>query len=357
MSNNEAFGNIPPVDYVSIDAYNIMKSKKNVIVSAYKKEIAGGRPSSSRCATKKGDDKKDDTKNDKILANLPATGLCPMCSPADCKLTPKNFAAHYKSRHPEFVRSKVVVALEIEVQNFVWRILTSLGVSASLSAKIAEVMSYADKNGFDISHGLYSLEDLAIKIACDDINTDGEPRILQEFGRKVFVDGCNLPGPVVGDFCIQKAYELADIYGASIVIVENSNHFGPPKLYVQRMFERGIYGIVYSDQSLYLRTNDFEDLFQIPKSNIKEITEILSLLDFKEFANLNKEKLSVLIRILPYVDEPLIHSVIKSYMINKFKKCEKRNVAYAARFITAGGHVYLSDLFDNMEKLATSCGV
>ena len=55
--------------------------------------------------------------------------------------------------------------------------------------------------------------------------SDCEPRILTERAATAHVDGCNLLGPVVGDFCMQLAISRAKTAGVGLVTAKSWSTF------------------------------------------------------------------------------------------------------------------------------------
>lgn len=53
--------------------------------------------------------------------------------------------------------------------------------------------------------------------------SDREPHIINEKAATAYVDGCNLLGPVVGDFCMKLAIQKAKSSGVGFVTA-NSMH-------------------------------------------------------------------------------------------------------------------------------------
>lgn len=51
-------------------------------------------------------------------------------------------------------------------------------------------------------------------------STDGEPVVLKERAGTAWVDGKNLLGPVVGNFCIDLAVEKAKVAGVGWVVAK-----------------------------------------------------------------------------------------------------------------------------------------
>ena len=63
----------------------------------------------------------------------------------------------------------------------------------------------------------------------NDVNTgitlpDGEPRVMSERAATAHVDGMNLLGPVVGNFCMQLAIEKARQAGVGWVVAKGESY-------------------------------------------------------------------------------------------------------------------------------------
>ena len=58
------------------------------------------------------------------------------------------------------------------------------------------------------------------------LQTLGVPKVLKQKGSTAWVDGQNLLGAVVGNFCMDLAIKLAKEHGVGWVVAKNSNHFG-----------------------------------------------------------------------------------------------------------------------------------
>lgn len=57
-------------------------------------------------------------------------------------------------------------------------------------------------------------------------NTIGEPVILKESPATALVDGNNLLGPVIGNFCMALAIKKAKEVGVGVVTANRSTHYG-----------------------------------------------------------------------------------------------------------------------------------
>ncbi len=57
-------------------------------------------------------------------------------------------------------------------------------------------------------------------------NSVEEPSVLKESPATALVDGNNLLGPVVGNFCMKLAIQKAKEVGIGLVVAKRSTHYG-----------------------------------------------------------------------------------------------------------------------------------
>jgi len=62
--------------------------------------------------------------------------------------------------------------------------------------------------------------------------SSGEPVVVKESGATALVDGMNLLGPVVGNFCMSLAIKKAKEIGIGLVVANRSTHYGSFSLFV-----------------------------------------------------------------------------------------------------------------------------
>jgi len=72
------------------------------------------------------------------------------------------------------------------------------------------------------------------------VNKDDEPFILKESGATAYVDGNNLLGPVVGNFCMALAIKKAKEIGIGMVVAKRSNHYGIAGYYSMQASEQDL---------------------------------------------------------------------------------------------------------------------
>ncbi|VEL37020.1 unnamed protein product [Protopolystoma xenopodis] len=112
-----------------------------------------------------------------------------------------------------------------DVQNFCTKCITSVGGKPSHAEQLANLLVAADYRGH-YSHGLNRIEMYVIDIEKGICAVNKEPAILKETHSTSFVEGNNVLGPVVGNFCMNIAIEKAKKTGVSWVAAKGSNHFG-----------------------------------------------------------------------------------------------------------------------------------
>ncbi|CAI5441792.1 unnamed protein product [Caenorhabditis angaria] len=79
--------------------------------------------------------------------------------------------------------------------------------------------------------------------------SDGTPIILSERAATAWVDGNNLLGPVVGNFCMDLAIKKAKEAGIGWVVAKGSNHYGIAGWYSLRALKQGLLGMSMTNTS------------------------------------------------------------------------------------------------------------
>ncbi|CAJ0606440.1 unnamed protein product [Cylicocyclus nassatus] len=135
-----------------------------------------------------------------------------------------------------------------DMLRFMTECMTSVGVSQSHARQLAEVAVEADVRGH-YSHGLNRLEMYVKDVEKKVCKAEGEPKILKERAASAWVDGDNLLGPVVGNFCMDLAIKKAKDAGVGWVVAKGSNHYGIAGWYVMRAMQEGVIGITMTNTS------------------------------------------------------------------------------------------------------------
>ena len=130
-----------------------------------------------------------------------------------------------------------------QLLNYCIAIFEKYGFSNEESKMIADVVLAADLNGIE-SHGVqrmvrYDYE--VVEKAMVDVNA--KPEIVRETPISAVIDAHNAMGQVIGQQAMQLAIEKAKKYGAGMVEVRNSNHFGIAGFYTEMARREDLMGI------------------------------------------------------------------------------------------------------------------
>src|SRR5438067_2990950 len=129
-----------------------------------------------------------------------------------------------------------------DLQAFVARALTALGLPSSDAEQVARLMILADLRGAD-GHGIFRLPQYVRRIRAGGLNVRPNIRVVQETEAMALVDGDDGMGHLVMRFAVQVAMGKAKHAGVSWVGVRRSNHAGPAALYAMMPLERDMIGI------------------------------------------------------------------------------------------------------------------
>lgn len=144
-------------------------------------------------------------------------------------------------------REQIIIPKK-EIRNFIVSCLKRVECCEDHAQQLADILICADYRGH-YSHGIARLYVYVEDIATKSCSVKGEPKILKRKGATAWVDGQNLLGPVVGNFCMQLAIETAKEFGIGWVVVKNSNHFGTCGWYVRQAIQNGMVGMVFTNTS------------------------------------------------------------------------------------------------------------
>uniref|UniRef100_A0A0N5AUT6 Malate/L-lactate dehydrogenase n=1 Tax=Syphacia muris TaxID=451379 RepID=A0A0N5AUT6_9BILA len=136
----------------------------------------------------------------------------------------------------------------VQIRNFIVKCLAKYDCNLEHAGQLADTLICADYRGH-YSHGISRLYVYVEDIATKSCAASGKPKILKRKGATAWVDGQNLLGPVVGNYCMQLAVDIAKDVGIGWVVVKNSNHFGTCGWYVQRAINNGMLGMVFTNTS------------------------------------------------------------------------------------------------------------
>jgi LDH2 family malate/lactate/ureidoglycolate dehydrogenase len=129
-----------------------------------------------------------------------------------------------------------------DLEAFVARALTAVGLPGTEAAQVARLMILADLRGSD-GHGIFRLPQYVRRIRAGGTNVKPNIRVVQETDATALVDGDNGMGHLVMRFAVQVAIEKAQRGGIGWAGVRRSNHAGPAALYAMMPLERDMIGI------------------------------------------------------------------------------------------------------------------
>jgi hypothetical protein len=142
-----------------------------------------------------------------------------------------------------------------DLEAFVARALTTVGLPGTDAEQVARLMILADLRGSD-GHGIFRLPQYVRRIRAGGTNVRPNIRVVQETDATALVDGDNGMGHLVMRFAAQVAIEKAQRGGIGWSGVRRSNHAGPAALYAMMPLERDMIGVMISHACVraWLRT-------------------------------------------------------------------------------------------------------
>lgn len=135
-----------------------------------------------------------------------------------------------------------------EVQAFIERCMTAVGTQAHHARSLAEVLVEGDYRGH-FSHGLNRMDMYVKDVLSGMCAIDGEPVVKKESSATALVDGRNLLGPVVGNFCMNLAIKKAKESGIGWVVAYGSNHYGIAGYYSMQALKADMIGMSFTNTS------------------------------------------------------------------------------------------------------------
>lgn len=135
-----------------------------------------------------------------------------------------------------------------EVQSFIERCMTAVGTKPHHAHSLAEVLVEGDNRGH-YSHGLNRMDMYVKDIKSGICAKDGEPVVEKESAATALVDGKNLLGPVVGNFCMNLALKKAREVGIGWVVAHGSNHYGIAGYYSMQALKENMIGMSFTNTS------------------------------------------------------------------------------------------------------------
>ncbi|MGC5398434.1 Ldh family oxidoreductase [Streptomyces sp. DT20] len=134
-----------------------------------------------------------------------------------------------------------------ELTTFVNDVLTECGLDTESARTAADVITYADANGFT-THGTNGLVNIyAPRLLDGRIDAGAAPHVVQETAGAALLDGDRGLGLVTMDLAMDIAMAKARQTGIGMVAVRNSTHFGSAGYYTQKAAAAGLIGLAMTN--------------------------------------------------------------------------------------------------------------
>ncbi|XP_046890192.1 uncharacterized oxidoreductase YjmC-like isoform X2 [Hypomesus transpacificus] len=137
---------------------------------------------------------------------------------------------------------------QAEVLAFIERCMLAVGSKPSHAKSLAEVLVEGDRRGH-YSHGLNRMDVYVKDVQTGICAKEGEPVVEKETVATALVNGSNLLGPVVGNFCMDLAIKKALNVGIGWVVAHGSNHYGIAGYYSMQALRENMIGMSYTNTS------------------------------------------------------------------------------------------------------------
>ncbi len=131
-------------------------------------------------------------------------------------------------------------------------VLTRAGADAPTSEAATRAMMHASGCGID-SHGVRLLGHYVRAIEGGRVNPAPHLRITRSFGSVALLDADDGHGAVATYFAMERAVELARLFGMGAVGIANSSHFGPAGAYALAAAEQGLIGMAFCNSDSFVR--------------------------------------------------------------------------------------------------------
>ena len=107
---------------------------------------------------------------------------------------------------------------------------------------LADSLVMADVRGVH-SHGVLRVPEYVNKLTGGGVDPQGRPRVVEERGAAMVVDGANSMGQIACDFGMQQAVDRASHTGVAVAVVRGSNHCGAMFYFAMKALTRDMIGL------------------------------------------------------------------------------------------------------------------
>lgn len=135
-----------------------------------------------------------------------------------------------------------------QVQKFTRSILIGNGVGELEADVITKCLVAADLRGID-THGVNRIPSYMERIRQGVLSPTAKPSLQEVTPVVAHVDGNNSFGFLGATVAMDKAIDMAKVYGIGMVSVKNSNHFGMAAWIVQKAIDANLMSLVFTNSS------------------------------------------------------------------------------------------------------------
>ncbi len=129
-----------------------------------------------------------------------------------------------------------------DLREFVTRIWTQCGMSATDAELLADTLVAADLRGVH-SHGVLRVPEYVEKLLAGGVDPKGRPRVVTDNRAAIVVDGGNSMGQIGASFAMREAIERAKRHSICAAAVRGSNHCGAMAYYAMQALPEDMIGI------------------------------------------------------------------------------------------------------------------
>jgi LDH2 family malate/lactate/ureidoglycolate dehydrogenase len=130
--------------------------------------------------------------------------------------------------------------------------LRAAGANHEAAMAATRAMMHASRLGVD-SHGVRLLFHYVRAIQGGRVNGKAKPRFVREFGATAVLDADDAHGALATYTAMERAAELARMFGTASVAIRNSSHFGAAGAYALHAAEQGMIGFCVCNSDAIVR--------------------------------------------------------------------------------------------------------
>jgi LDH2 family malate/lactate/ureidoglycolate dehydrogenase len=128
------------------------------------------------------------------------------------------------------------------LQNFISVIFQRCGMSSEDASLLTDTLVMADLRGCH-SHGILRVPEYVRKLTVSGVNPSGQPRVVNDSGAVLVIDGGNSMGQIGATYAMRQAVERAQSTNLAAAAVRGSNHCGAMAYYAMLALPENMIGL------------------------------------------------------------------------------------------------------------------